>query len=295
MSQDDERYTLHRASDNHERTFHWLLRFLHQILKLYLICLRENLLILALMPARAAERENPANVTFGELLQMIQSAKPTRRIEAVGLVVAATLAVVVSIGWSVSVLCARILGEVITTGAHETARIELADGTVLSLGAHSRARVNVTARNRIARLEGGEAMFSVAHDPTRPFFLRTFLANATISSGTKLRVTIDSSVEFEVYEGVALVRLRGAAAGAPVRRLQKGTPPFRVPVDGTLALAANSHGKAGLLKGEMAKRTPLFGGVVSCSYEPYTADPCEGAYGNENTPGLWHQLIDPSA
>jgi transmembrane sensor len=55
----------------------------------------------------------------------------------------------------------------------EQRTIRLADGSVLYLNTHSRAHVRFSADVREVELLDGEALFVVAHDPARPFRVRT--------------------------------------------------------------------------------------------------------------------------
>jgi len=55
------------------------------------------------------------------------------------------------------------------TAQGERATITLEDGSVLALNADSVAEVNIDRRSRTVRLEKGQALFTVAHDTSRPF------------------------------------------------------------------------------------------------------------------------------
>jgi transmembrane sensor len=57
------------------------------------------------------------------------------------------------------------------TGEQRT--FELEDGSVVSLNTHSRVAVRLGAHAREVRLLRGEALFHVAHDPSRPFLVST--------------------------------------------------------------------------------------------------------------------------
>ena len=57
------------------------------------------------------------------------------------------------------------------TGEQRT--FELEDGSVVSLNTHSRVAVRLAAHAREVRLLRGEALFHVAHDPSRPFLVST--------------------------------------------------------------------------------------------------------------------------
>jgi transmembrane sensor len=55
------------------------------------------------------------------------------------------------------------------TGRGEQRRIALADGSAIVLGPLSKLRITGGAAGRSVRLDGGEAIFAVAHDPAHPF------------------------------------------------------------------------------------------------------------------------------
>jgi len=59
------------------------------------------------------------------------------------------------------------------TATGEQRTFELEDGSVVSLNTHSRVAVRLAAHVREVRLLRGEALFHVAHDPSRPFLVST--------------------------------------------------------------------------------------------------------------------------
>jgi transmembrane sensor len=59
------------------------------------------------------------------------------------------------------------------TATGEQRTFELEDGSVVSLNTHSRVAVRLAAHVREVRLVRGEALFHVAHDPSRPFLVST--------------------------------------------------------------------------------------------------------------------------
>lgn len=60
-----------------------------------------------------------------------------------------------------------------STGIGEERLIELDDGSTLDLNASSRVRVHFTDRERDVALIAGQALFSVAKNPSRPFIVHT--------------------------------------------------------------------------------------------------------------------------
>ena len=87
----------------------------------------------------------------------------------------------------------------------------------------------------------GEAIFEVPPDAPRPLIVETFLATARAAAGSKFRVKIDSSVEFELFAGIVHVYPRGANGKPAAIMLKKGVL-YRVPVDMRGALVANRRG-----------------------------------------------------
>lgn len=80
--------------------------------------------------------------------------------------------------------------------------VVLDDGGRITLNTNTRVRVRLTATERIAELERGEALFSVAHDPERPFEVtsRGVVARA-VGTEFSVRAREDGLVETRVLEG----------------------------------------------------------------------------------------------
>src|SRR5688572_767946 len=79
----------------------------------------------------------------------------------------------------------------------------LADGTRVELNANTSLRFENTKDGRLVRLAGGEALFSVAKDPARPFIVRTPAGSVRVT-GTTFNVRTDPSrtaFEVTVVEG----------------------------------------------------------------------------------------------
>jgi transmembrane sensor len=97
--------------------------------------------------------------------------------------------------------------------------ITLRDGSMLNLNSRSRVRVHYAARERSVDLLEGQALFSVAKDPSRPFVV--------YSGGTQVKAV---GTEFDVYRkasGTVVTVIEGrvavvAAPEAPVSRQQQG-------------------------------------------------------------------------
>jgi hypothetical protein len=178
-------------------------------------------------PGSEAER-NPPNVRH-VLVWRGPPLEPTRAYQGVALLMTATAAVVVSVCALLSLVPHTTSGAVITTGANETTTEQLPDGSVLALGARSKVKVHVYDQQCVASFIAGEGRFSVARNLSKPLVVETFLAKATAPAGASFRVTIDTSVEFEVYEGAVQVYSRAAKSADPVITVRKGSA-YRVPV-----------------------------------------------------------------
>lgn len=88
----------------------------------------------------------------------------------------------------------------------------LADGTRVELNANTSLRFENTAHERRVRLAGGEAIFMVTKDPSRPFIIETPAGSVKVT-GTTFNVrteAADSSLEVTVVEGSVEVRPREA-------------------------------------------------------------------------------------
>lgn len=107
------------------------------------------------------------------------------------------------------------LGERHVTARGEARREALADGSQMHLNGATRARVKFGAQERQVSLVEGEAYFSVAHDPERPFRVRS--PHGVITAvGTEFDVDrLGEATEVAVYEG--RVRVEAARGeGAPI-------------------------------------------------------------------------------
>ena len=132
-----------------------------------------------------------------------------------GLAVAASLAVVTLVGLTTSAgpgdspvqhqQAAAFTSRTYTTDLGEQRSITLADGSVVFLNTSSRARVWLSPSERRIDLLQGEALFEVAHEPSRPF--RVFAAGTMAEAvGTKFNVRrTPDGVQLVVVEGKVLV------------------------------------------------------------------------------------------
>ena len=103
------------------------------------------------------------------------------------------------------------------TNAGSYERVMLADGSVLELNGDSAAEVTYTAAERLVRLNRGEAHFTVAKNPARPFRVEA-LGIAVRAVGTAFNVRLGTSeVEVLVTEGKVAI--------SPAETLSVARPP----------------------------------------------------------------------
>lgn len=92
------------------------------------------------------------------------------------------------------------------TAATQQRVINLADGSIVELGAGSAMSVNYSAETRAITLDRGEAVFTVAKNPKRPFVVRAGQGSVT-AIGTVFNVRkSDLNVQVRVLEGTVAVR-----------------------------------------------------------------------------------------
>jgi transmembrane sensor len=91
------------------------------------------------------------------------------------------------------------------TATGEQRTVKLADGSVVELNTQSSIKVAYSDKERLIRLQGGEALFTVEHDSTRPFRVRTRSATVRVL-GTQFNVfDCSSSTTVTVVEGAVQV------------------------------------------------------------------------------------------
>jgi transmembrane sensor len=125
------------------------------------------------------------------------------------------------------------------TAIGEQAAVALPDGSSFDLNTDSRIWVDYSQRQRVIRLERGEAFFKVAHDTQRPFWVRAgdYWVRAV---GTAFNVYLrPTGVEVTVSEGT--VKVVNATANEP--------PPSDAAITGFAAAVtageqADVHGRA---------------------------------------------------
>jgi transmembrane sensor len=113
-------------------------------------------------------------------------------------------------------------GVTFETAVGENRRIHLEDGSSVTLGGHTRVKVAFESHVRHLTLERGEALFTVAKDPSRPFSVRAGSALVT-AVGTAFNVRrTDDRVVVAVVEGRVIVEPKKHAATQRPKPLNAG-------------------------------------------------------------------------
>ena len=140
-------------------------------------------------------------VNFGQSMDAA-AAPPMRRRWMAGAVAACITAFVLAAGWNVYKQKEETRFQ---TAIGEQAAVALPDGSSFDLNTNSRIWVDYSQRQRVIRLERGEAFFKVAHDTQRPFWVRAgdYWVRAV---GTAFNVYLrPTGVEVTVSEGTVNV------------------------------------------------------------------------------------------
>jgi transmembrane sensor len=110
-----------------------------------------------------------------------------------------------------------------TTAVGEQRTVMLADGSSVVLNTDSLMRVEFSRNLRHIELVRGEALFSVSHDPSRPFAVHA-LEGVTTAVGTQFDVEIiRGAAAVSVLEGTVTVGSSGAAASMPTVAVSAGS------------------------------------------------------------------------
>ncbi|TDV42949.1 MULTISPECIES: FecR family protein [Pseudomonas] len=97
------------------------------------------------------------------------------------------------------------------TALGERKHVALPDGSVIDLNSRSRLQVRFEQDRRVIELAEGEAMFSVAHDTSRPFVVETGNGKVTVT-GTRFDVRRDvTQTRVAVEQGTVKVQGRNAS------------------------------------------------------------------------------------
>jgi transmembrane sensor len=148
-------------------------------------------------------------------------ARPSRRTAIWGGALAAGLAAVTVVGatlWSAG----QPTTQVFDTAPGERRQVALADGTRITLNGGSHITATLGRRERRVVMADAEAVFDVAKDPDRPFFVDAGAREIRVV-GTEFNVLHHAgAVAVAVRRGVVEVRPAGARAAPPIARLTRG-------------------------------------------------------------------------
>ena len=149
-------------------------------------------------------------VYFGQVMNAAASPPAGRRRWAVAAMAAGIGALVLGVTWN---LYRQKEQTRFQTAIGEQAAVALPDGSSFDLNTNSRIWVDYSQRQRVIRLERGEAFFKVAHDTQRPFWVRAgdYWVRAV---GTAFNVYLrPTGLEVTVSEGT--VKVVNATANEP--------------------------------------------------------------------------------
>jgi transmembrane sensor len=136
----------------------------------------------------------PVRSSSSEAAPLVE--KPRVRTRRYALAAAATIAVVAA-GVALWAAIGRSGWQTYATDFGGLERIMLSDGSVVNLNTNSEIRVQISETRRDIVLERGEALFTVAHDTTRPFDVQA--SNTTVRAvGTVFSVRLSSGRDVEV-------------------------------------------------------------------------------------------------
>jgi transmembrane sensor len=141
-------------------------------------------------------------VYFGQVMNAASAPAAMRGRWAVAAVAASIGAIALGLGWH---LYQQKEETRFQTAIGEQAAVALPDGSSFDLNTDSRIQVDYSQRQRVIRLERGEAFFKVAHDTQRPFWVHA--GNSWVRAvGTAFNVYIrPAGVEVTVSEGTVKV------------------------------------------------------------------------------------------
>jgi transmembrane sensor len=118
-----------------------------------------------------------------------------------------------------------------STAVGEQRAVKLADGSFIHLNTGSRVRIRYADAARRVELLDGEALFTVARDPARPFLVEAGSTRIEVL-GTKFNVRSGSrGVAVAVIEGTVSVAGERLGAGESIRVERDGKPSAAVPSD----------------------------------------------------------------
>src|SRR6202035_456893 len=174
-------------------------------------------------------------VYFGQVMNAAASPPARRRRWAVAAVGAGVAAMALGVTWN---LYRQKVETRFQTAIGEQAAVALPDGSSFDLNTNSRIWVDYSHRQRVIRLERGEAFFKVAHDTQRPFWVHAgdYWVRAV---GTAFNVYLSpTGLEVTVSEGTVNVVNASANESPP----DAAVTPSAAAV--TAGEQADAHGRA---------------------------------------------------
>lgn len=167
------------------------------------------------------EERLPALVAAGGVSMPAPAPSPRRRRWTFPRLASLTLAAATAVTVTFIVMRPAPPVENVSTSPGQRSTQTLADGTRVELNANTSLRFENSKTERRVRLAGGEALFMVTKDATRPFFVETPAGSVRVT-GTQFNVrTAAAATTFEVtvIEGSVQVRAAApdpAAGAAPI-------------------------------------------------------------------------------
>ncbi len=173
-------------------------------------------------------------VSFGQAMR--QAAKARRSRWQPGVAVAAMMMIALCLGW----WWRQLPPSSFQTGIGEHASVVLPDGSKLELNSDSAVRVQYDDAARVIRLERGEAFFTVAHAPERPFWV--------VADRTWVRAV---GTAFNVYRREGGVRVTVSEGKVKVGSVARGETPSDE-VLGRVPVSLLGAGQQAVLRGNAA-------------------------------------------
>lgn len=160
------------------------------------------------------------------------------------------------------------------TGIGEQHVIELADHSRIALDVQTRLRVRYTRDARVVELTEGQAQFTVARDPKRPFRVEA-RGHSIVAIGTSFTVEcVGQEVRVALLEGKVAVNMVATAASGPAAA-SVGLRPRAAPATQTTELTAGeeirvrANGQATVIpKADLAAATAWRQGKIILRGEP---------------------------
>ncbi len=125
--------------------------------------------------------------------------------------------------------------EAFATAIGENRSITLRDGSLLTLNTNSLVEVTISDQVRQLQLRRGEAHFEVAHDPSRPFTVRTDV-HAVVAVGTAFNIRLKPAGAMDVLVTSGKVRVTGSGEPSPAEPLVVAGELLELKADGTQRL-----------------------------------------------------------